>query len=423
MKRILLVLSIILPLSAFAQTQKASLTRVGDEMKVEADIQLTQEMLKGIKAFILTPQITDGENVVKLSPIGMYSKDKFYPNLSAYGFDGKEGELAYAKKDLPTVVSVNESVPYSRWMDGARLELVHEYEGCCGDSGVEEVEEIAKYVEKCIDFTPTFRTMDPEKMKKVETLTGEAIIDFPVNSVTLNDTYHNNTEELGKITSSIDKVKAADQAEILSVLLLGTASPEGRYSVNERLSEGRTQAVYDYVVAKYDFADGVITCESEPENWAGLRKYIEDSSFKNKDKMLSIIDGSLEPDAKEAKLRNAANWGTIRKKCLPYLRTTTYTISYKTINYEANETKVDLAYAEMQKGNFEKAAQILATADENDPEAEFARGTLAGINKDWRSATYHFKNAYEGGIEEARAYYEEVSRYQYMNNCDKCCNN
>ena len=418
MKRILLVLSILLPLSALAQTQKASLTRVGDEMKVEADIQLTQQMLKGAKTIVLTPQITDGENVVKLSPIGMYSKDKFYPNLSAYG----ASEKAYAKKDLPTVVSVNESVPYSRWMDGARLELVREYEGCCGDSGVEEVDEIAKYVEKCIDFTPTFRPMDPEKMKKIETITGEAIVDFPVNGTTLNEKYHNNTEELAKITNSIDQVKAAKQAEILSVLICGTASPEGKYSVNERLAAGRTKAVYDYVVAKYEFPEGMIQSESVPENWAGLRKYIDESKFNNKADMLSVIDGSLEPDAKEAKLRNSANWGTVRNKCLPYLRTTTYTITFKTIDYEATETKVDLAYAAMQRGDYEKAAEYLATADD-DAEAEFARGTLAGINKDWRSATFHFKNACEGGIEEACPYYKEVSRYQYMNNCDKCCNN
>ena len=417
MKRILLVLSILLPLSALAQTQKASLTRVGDEMKVEADIQLTQQMLKGAKTFVLTPQITDGENVVKLSPIGMYSKDKFYPNLNNYGVAEQK---AFAKKDLPTVVSVNESVPYNKWMDGARLELVHEYEGCCGDSGVEEVEEIGKYVEKCIEFTPVFRAMDPEKMKKIETITGEAIVDFPVNGTALNEKYHNNTEELDKITNSIDQVKGAKQAEILSVLISGTASPEGKYSVNERLAAGRTKAVYDYVVAKYDFPAGLIKSESVPENWAGLRKYVAESSFKNKADMLSVIDGSLEPDAKEAKLRNMTNYGTIRNKCLPYLRTTTYTITFKTIDYEATETKVDLAYAAMEKGDYEKAAEYLATADD-DAEAEYARGTLAGLRKDWQSATYHFKKACEGGIEEACAYYNEVSRYQYMNNCGKCC--
>ncbi len=191
MKRILLALSILLPLSALAQTQSACLKRVGDEMKVKADIQLTQKMLKDAKTYVLTPQITDGKNVVKLSPIGMCSKDKFYPNLKAYGFEGKEGENVYTKKDLPTVVSINETVPYEKWMDGSRLELVGAYEGCCGDSGEEDADENAGYKEKCIEFEPAFRGTTPQK--KVETITGEAIVDFPVNGTTLNEKYHNNT--------------------------------------------------------------------------------------------------------------------------------------------------------------------------------------------------------------------------------------
>lgn len=420
MKRILLALSILLPLSALAQTQSACLKRVGDEMKVKADIQLTQKMLKDAKTYVLTPQITDGENVVKLSPIGMCSKDKFYPNLKAYGFEGKEGENVYTKKDLPTVVSINESVPYEKWMDGSRLEIVGSYEGCCGDSGEEEADEVASYKEQCIEFEPAFLPTDPEKMKKIETITGEAIIDFPVNGTTLNEKYHKNAEELAKITNSIDQIKAAQQTEILDVIISGTASPEGKYSVNERLAAGRTQAVYNYVVGKYDFPDGIIKAQSVPENWAGLRKFIEASSFKNKADLLDVVDGSLDADAKEAKLRNSANWGAIRNNCLPYLRSTSYSITFKTIDYEATETKVDLAYAEMDKGDYDKAAEYLSTAD-NSPEAEYARGTLAGIRKDWRSATKHFKNALDGGMEEARPFYEEVSRYQYMRNNGDCC--
>lgn len=420
MKRILLALSILLPLSALAQTQSACLKRVGDEMKVKADIQLTQKMLKDAKTYVLTPQITDGENVVKLSPIGMCSKDKFYPNLKAYGFEGKEGENVYTKKDLPTVVSINESVPYEKWMDGSRLEIVGSYEGCCGDSGEEEADEVASYKEQCIEFEPAFLPTDPEKMKKIETITGEAIVDFPVNGTTLNEKYHKNAEELAKITNSIDQIKAAQQTEILDVVISGTASPEGKYSVNERLAAGRTQAVYNYVVGKYDFPDGIIKAQSVPENWAGLRKFIEASSFKNKADLLDIVDGSLDADAKEAKLRNSANWGAIRNNCLPYLRSTSYSITFKTIDYEATETKVDLAYAEMDKGDYDKAAEYLSTAD-NSPEAEYARGTLAGIRKDWKSATKHFKNALDGGMEEARPFYEEVSRYQYMRNNGDCC--
>ena len=389
-------------------------------MKVDADIQLTPAMLKGVKTFILTPQITDGEHTVKLSPIGMYSKDKFYPYLNAYGFDGKAGEKVYAKKDLPTQVKVSDSVPYERWMDGSRLELVHEYDGCCGDSGVEAIDTIACYKERCIQFTPTFRPMSTDKMKKTVTVSGSAIIDFPVNGTKLEENYHNNKEELAKITNSIDQVKATEDTKILSVLIEGTASPEGKYSVNENLSAKRTDAIYEYVKGLYDFPEGVIKAQSQAENWLGLRKYVEESSLRNKNAILEIIDGDLAPDAKESKIRNSygSDWSKIRKDCLPYLRTTSYTIDCETKNPDATETKVDLANIEMKKGDYEKAAEYLATADDG-PEAEFARGTLAGLVKDWESASLHFKKALDAGMEEARPYYEEVSRYKYMK--EKAC--
>ena len=121
MKRILFfVFCILYSVSMAAQTENASLARVGDKMVVKADVQLTPCMIKGVKAFVLEPQITDGENVVKLAPIGLYSKEKFYPYLNSYGFSGKEGEKVYSKEQLPVTVSLNESVPYQAWMDGAR---------------------------------------------------------------------------------------------------------------------------------------------------------------------------------------------------------------------------------------------------------------------------------------------------------------
>lgn len=417
MKRILFFLFLTLySTSLLAQTENASLARVGDKMVVKADVQLTPSMLKGVKAFVLEPQITDGENVVKLAPIGMYSKDKFYPYLNSYGFSGKEGEMVYKKEQLPVTVSLNESVPYEVWMDGAQLQLVHLYDGCCGDGGVEAVDTLACYSEAPINYAPAFRTLDPEKMKKVEIATGKAVIDFRVNKTTLDEKYRNNEAELAKITNSIDKIKSAKEAEIQSVVICGSASPEGKYSVNERLAAGRTQAIYNYVVDKYDFPEGVITFESIPENWAGLRKFVEETPLiKNRAAVLEIIDSDLDPDAKEAKLRTVAGWRVVHSDALPALRSTTYTITYKTTDYEATETKVDLANAAMNSGDYEKAAEHLAGAD-NSPEAEYARGTLAGLLKDWKSATIHFKNALDGGLEEARAYYEEVRRHKYMRN-------
>lgn len=170
MKRILAVIALLLPLAAFAQTEKASLVRHGNNMDVVADFNLDPALLKGVKAFVLVPQITDGEKTVELAPVGMYSKDKFYPNLQALGVDGNA--KVFAKKDLPATVNYTASVPYERWMDGAMLQVVHKYDGCCGDSGVEKVDTVAKYREAPINYTPAYREMDPSKMVKTETIVG-----------------------------------------------------------------------------------------------------------------------------------------------------------------------------------------------------------------------------------------------------------
>jgi hypothetical protein len=422
MKRILLSLSLLLPICALAQTENATLTRVGDEMKVNADVQLTPKMLKGVKTFVLTPQITDGENTVKLSPIGLLSKNKFYPYLNAYGFDNKPGEMTYTKEDLPKTINIATSVPYQKWMDGARLEIVHEYDGCCGDSGVEDIDTVACYKEPCINFAPAFRDMDPEKMKKTEVLSGIATIEFPVNSSKLIKTFKNNADELDKITKSIGQVKEAKDNNIQSIQITGYASPEGKFANNERLAKERAQAVYDYVVAQYDFPEGLIQSQSIAENWEGLRKFIVNSYLDNKSAILDIIDSDLDSSAKEQKIRSEykSDWDNIRKYCFPSLRYTSYAIQYKTKDYDASETKVDLAYSAMKDGDLEKAAEFLATAG-NDPEAEYARGTLAGMVHDWPSASLHFKKALDGGLEEARPYYEEVSRYKYMRDDGQCC--
>ena len=415
MKKILAIAALFITMGAFAQVQEASMYREGNQMKVNSRIQLTKEMLKGAKAFVLTPQITDGENVVKLSPIGMYSKDKFYPYLQDYGFTGAPGEVAYTKAQLPTVVTVDKSVPYETWMDGSRLELVHEYVGCCGDSGFEALDTLASYSEAPIDYTPMFREVAKDKMTKVVAKKGQAKVTFPLNVTTLNENYQDNAAEIEKIAKSIEEIKNANEVDLKSVVIKGQSSPEGKFSTNERLSRGRTKAVVDYISSQYDFGADVLEAESVGENWEGLRAYVESSSLKNKAGILEIIDSDLDPDAKEQKIRSTypQDWNNLHKNCFPYLRVTSYEVLYETIDYENVNTHISLAYDAMDAGEYRNAANHLALAGDS-ADAEFARGTLAGILKDYKAATEHFQKALDGGIQEAAPILEEVSRYQYM---------
>ena len=404
-------------MAVFAQPQEAAMYREGDQMNVVATIRLNQAMVKGIKAFVLQPQISDGEHTVKLSPIGMYTKQKFYPYLNAYGFNGSQGEMVYSKEQLPTTVRIATQVPYERWMDGAQFQLAHLYDGCCGDSGTEAVDSLTTYLEDSIRFTPVFRNIPRELTMKTASLAGSAAVDFPVSSTKLDEKFHNNAAELAKIAQSIQEVSDDDSKVLEEVIIRANSSPEGKYATNERLAKGRAQAVLGYVSSRFNFNDGVVRAEAVAENWEGLREFVENSSLKNKAGILAIIDDeSLAPDVKEQRIRSnyPADWKTLGKDCFPYLRRTAYIISYKTIDVEAGVTNAEKATRAMEAGDFESAALYLDKAGDG-AEAEFARGTYFASMEQFEEAAEHFRKAAAGGIQEAEALAQELGRAKYIN--------
>ena len=77
---------------------------------------------------------------------------------------------------------------------------------------------------------------------------------------------------------------------IKNVDIKGYASPEGSWALNERLAKGRTESLKKYVQELYKFAPDMITTSYEPEDWNGLRRYVEDSKLESKKAILDIID-------------------------------------------------------------------------------------------------------------------------------------
>lgn len=80
----------------------------------------------------------------------------------------------------------------------------------------------------------------------------------------------------------------------------------------------------------YRFDEGVIETDYEPEDWAGLRSYVERSNLTHRAEILALIDSSLEPDAKEAKIKRSYSeeYDFLLKNRYPALRHTDYRITY-----------------------------------------------------------------------------------------------
>lgn len=89
---------------------------------------------------------------------------------------------------------------------------------------------------------------------KTRQLAGSAFLDFPVNRTEIHPQYRNNPRELAKIQATIDSVRNNRFATITAVDIKGYASPEGSYSNNARLAQGRATALRNYVRGLYDLA-------------------------------------------------------------------------------------------------------------------------------------------------------------------------
>ena len=241
-------------------------------------------------------------------------------------------------KNATQQVGYQVSVPYRKWMDRASL-VVAEDTCQCGE--VSKGNSIL-LAQADLVFTPRLAYISPQaETRKERALSGEAYLDFPVNKTVIYPGYRRNTAELAKIRATIDTIRTDKDFSITRISLKGYASPEGKYAANVRLSEGRTDALKDYLMGEYGFEASLFRTNAGAENWAGLRKYVAQSGLADKEAILAIIDSEEEPDAKEQRIRreHAASYRILLQDCYPALRRTDYTVDYVIRGFNVEEAK------------------------------------------------------------------------------------
>ena len=148
---------------------------------------------------------------------------------------------------------------------------------------------------------------------------GGAKVYFMVNDTEIKPAYMDNESNLLQLRSILSN----PAAEVSSIVIVGTASPEGPEGHNEELAAARAQALVDYITENCPAAAGKITVQVKGEDWDGLRAaVVAEPSLTDaqKEEVLAIIDSDETPARKEALLKKTSSWRTIRRKILPVLR-------------------------------------------------------------------------------------------------------
>ncbi|MDE7356573.1 MAG: DUF3575 domain-containing protein [Rikenellaceae bacterium] len=167
---------------------------------------------------------------------------------------------------------------------------------------------------------------------------GTAFIQFPVGRSRIEPGFGMNRTELAKIRENLDLIRSEDNVEITRVVITGFGSPEGKYSLNEKLSVERAQSMIDYM--RYAYSDYFtynteFEISSVPEDWSGLATLVEEDPFlrdEEKYRIFDIIDFVYEPDARDAELAKINGGRTYRymlNNLYPQLRRVYWRIDFR----------------------------------------------------------------------------------------------
>lgn len=457
MKRIIFILTLFLNISlAFAQgvdgmkVDNLKMKRNGEYLAVNMNVDFSSLDVSSNRAILFTPILVNGKDSAELATVSFYGRRRYYYyERNDKSILARDDERSFRASEKPDSIVYHTVLPYEPWMNGAHLVLQRNDYGCCNKVIEEQQSSLGVFNEKI--FSPKYRYLRPAtEAVKSRSLSGSAYIDFVVNKIDINPTYRNNKVELAKIEGTIDSVKNDEDITITAITIKGFASPEGTYKNNERLADGRTEALKRYVENLYNFEKDFISTSYEPEDWASLRAYVEASDLANKEGILQIIDSSREPDNKEWVLKSTypEDYNQLYKVCYPGLRRSDYKVDYTIRLYKELEdikrifaespqklsleefyilaaeyendsrelndifetavrmypkdavANLNAAISEMQNNDFKSAEPHLLKAGDS-PEAVYARGIYAAHTKDYDKALELLNKAKELGIDEA----------------------
>ena len=219
----------------------------------------------------------------------------------------------------------------------------------------------------------------------------------------------------------------------------------------------------DYIQYLYHFPEGTITTDFEPEDWAGLEKYVMESSLPNKEPILEAIRSDRDPDTREwiIKSRYKDDYRHLLDYCYPALRHSDYKIEYTIKSYttpeeietifrtspqklsleefyvlaqtyesgseEFNElfetavrmypddpvANLNAANSAILRKDYRRALRYLEKAG-NLPEAIYARGALEVFMDDYDAARPYLKEAMKQGIPQAETALQEIAKNRFL---------
>lgn len=157
---------------------------------------------------------------------------------------------------------------------------------------------------------------------------------YQYQSTNLRATESNKKAEVQALQDAITATKDQERRQFEGLDMVSTASPEGAYSLNEKLAAGRekSSAAYLQKFLKKAKMEGQITPEQIAEDWDGFKELVAASSIQDKQLVLNVLSRISDPAQREQEIRNlSAAYKELEDEILPQLRYSKVTATVRNI--------------------------------------------------------------------------------------------
>lgn len=194
-------------------------------------------------------------------------------------------------------------------------------------------------------LTSANAALSPDGFQRVVKQEQEANIKFLIGQANLrkSELQNNNVQEFVRLLKDI----AAKQETLRldNVEVTGFASPDGGYTINDRLASNRRAVAQKYVdqEMKKAGANGSIDTKYTAEDWDGFKQLVQASNIQDKDVILRVLSMYQDPEEREAQIRNISSaFRELADGILPQLRRSRLIANYEVIGRSDDQIKSQL---------------------------------------------------------------------------------
>ena len=254
----------------------------------------------------------------------------------------------------------------------------------------------------------------PDAYQRVIEQKQEANIKFLINQANLRASELGSTsvKDLSKILKEINDDQEGRMLNGIEVSAY--ASPDGRYSLNEKLAQKRQNVSADYMrkeLKKLKMKADVDT-KFTAEDWEGFQELISKSSLQDKDVILRVLSMYQDPEEREQQISNMSEVYTdIKEGILPELRRARLIVNYDIIG-RSDEQIVDQYKKDPSKLSVEEmvygANKLVQTEQEK---AQWYQAIAKQYPSDYRALNNLAQQAIANGdVATAKNYLEQAKK-------------